>query len=41
MMIYPSIKTGKGSINFKVTDVVPMAALKKVIRHAMEQPKQL
>ena len=38
---YPAIKTGKGSINFKITDVVPVAALKRVIRHAIEQPKQL
>ena len=35
---YPMIKTGKGSINLKVTDAVPAAALKKVIRHAMERP---
>lgn len=33
---YPAIKTGKASINFKVTDVVPEAALKKVIKHAVE-----
>ena len=37
---YPAIKTGKGSINFKVTDVVPVAALKKVIRYAIEHPKE-
>lgn len=36
---YPAIKTGKGSINFKTTDVIPVAALKKVIRHAIEHPK--
>jgi len=36
---YPAIKTGKGSINFRVTDVVPLAALKKVIQHAIEHPK--
>ncbi|MGQ0569356.1 MAG: DUF1801 domain-containing protein [Armatimonadota bacterium] len=35
----PAIKTGKGSINFKVTDSVPVAALKKVIKHAIEHPK--
>jgi uncharacterized protein YdhG (YjbR/CyaY superfamily) len=33
---YPKIKTGKGSINFRTTDEVPVPALKKVIRHAME-----
>jgi uncharacterized protein YdhG (YjbR/CyaY superfamily) len=37
---YPAIKTGKGSINFKVSDAVPAAALKRVIRHAMEHPKE-
>ncbi len=36
---HPAIKTGKGSINFKVKDVVPVAALERVIRHAVEQPK--
>jgi hypothetical protein len=34
---YPEIMTGKACINFKVTDPVPIAALKKVIKHAMEQ----
>ena len=36
---HPAIKTGKACLNFKVTDVVPAAALKKVIRHAMEHSK--
>jgi uncharacterized protein YdhG (YjbR/CyaY superfamily) len=36
---YPSIKTGKGCINLKPADPVPEAALKKVIRHAIEHPK--
>jgi uncharacterized protein YdhG (YjbR/CyaY superfamily) len=36
---YPAVKTGKGCINLKATDVPPVAALKKVIRHAMERPK--
>jgi uncharacterized protein YdhG (YjbR/CyaY superfamily) len=35
---YPAIKTSKGSINFKVSDKVPVAALKQVIRHAIEDP---
>jgi uncharacterized protein YdhG (YjbR/CyaY superfamily) len=36
---YPAIKTGKGSINFRVSDPVPVTALKRVIRHAIEHPK--
>ncbi|MFN2387178.1 MAG: iron chaperone [Thermoanaerobaculia bacterium] len=36
---YPKIKTGKGSINFRVTDEVPFAGVKRVIRHAMEDRK--
>lgn len=37
---YPGIKTGKGSINFKVTDMVPVPALQKVITHAIEHSKR-
>ena len=36
---YPAIKTGKGCINFKATDPVPDAAIKRVIKHAIEHPK--
>jgi len=36
---YPQIKTGKGCISFKPTDNVPVTALKKVVRHAIEHPK--
>ena len=36
---YPAIKTGKGSINFKITDVVPETDLKQVIKHAVENPE--
>jgi uncharacterized protein YdhG (YjbR/CyaY superfamily) len=36
---HPEIKTGKGSINFKVSEKIPVADLKKVIRHAVERPK--
>ena len=36
---HKKIKTGKGSINFKPTDVVPVGAVKNVIRHAIEHPK--
>ena len=38
---HPDIKTGRGSINLKVTDEVPVPALKKVIKHAIEHPKDL
>jgi uncharacterized protein YdhG (YjbR/CyaY superfamily) len=37
---HPKIKTGKGCINFKQSDTVPVAAVKKVIRHAIEHPKE-
>jgi uncharacterized protein YdhG (YjbR/CyaY superfamily) len=37
---YPAIKTGKGCINFKEADPVPVAALKKAIKHAIEHPTQ-
>lgn len=36
----PGIKTGKGCINFKDTDTLPVAAVKSVIKHAIEHPKQ-
>ena len=36
---YPAIKTGKGTINFKLTDKIPVGALKKIIKLAIEQPK--
>ena len=36
---YPDIKTGKGCINFKPTDTIPEAALKQVVKHAIEHPK--
>lgn len=32
----PGIRTGKGSINFKLGEPIPTAAVEKVIRHAME-----
>jgi uncharacterized protein YdhG (YjbR/CyaY superfamily) len=37
---YPRIKTGTGCINLKVTDQLPVAALKKVITHAIEHPRK-
>ena len=36
---HPKIKTGKGCINFKVSDVLPLEEIKTVVRHAMENPK--
>ena len=36
---YPKIKTGKGCINFRGSDPVPVTALRKVIRHAFEHRK--
>jgi len=33
---HPRVKTGTGSINFKVTDTLPVALVEGVIRHAME-----
>jgi len=36
---YPAVKTGTGCINLKLTDSVPIAALKKVVKHAIEHPK--
>jgi uncharacterized protein YdhG (YjbR/CyaY superfamily) len=36
---HAAIKTGKGSINFRLTDEVPLEDLKKVITHAIENRK--
>ena len=36
---HPGIKTGKGCINFRDRDDIPLADLKKVIRHAIGYPK--
>ncbi len=36
---HPAIKTSKGTVNFKVSDKIPLAALKKVIRYAIEHPR--
>ena len=35
---HPGVKTGKGCINFKTTDRLPVTALREVIRHAIEHP---
>jgi len=34
---YPSIKTGRGSLNFKVTDEVPEADVREVIKSAIDR----
>ncbi|MDH3387533.1 MAG: DUF1801 domain-containing protein [Gammaproteobacteria bacterium] len=35
----PAIKTGKGCINFRDRDQLPLQDIKAVIRHAIDQPK--
>ncbi|MGH7726002.1 MAG: DUF1801 domain-containing protein [Candidatus Eiseniibacteriota bacterium] len=35
----PNIKTGRASITLEVSDVLPVTALTKVIRHAIEHPR--
>ena len=37
---HPGIKTGKGSINFRLTDDIPEESLTRVITHAMEGLKE-
>jgi uncharacterized protein YdhG (YjbR/CyaY superfamily) len=36
---YPKIKTGKGCINFRDKDPLPVEDIKEVVRHAIEHPK--
>ncbi len=36
---YPAIKTGKGCITFRDSDPLPEAAIRQVIKHAIEHPK--
>jgi uncharacterized protein YdhG (YjbR/CyaY superfamily) len=35
---HPSIKTGRGSLNFKLTDEVPEDDVRDVIKGALDQP---
>jgi uncharacterized protein YdhG (YjbR/CyaY superfamily) len=35
---FPTIKIGRGTINLKVSDKVPVEALRQVIQHAIEDP---
>jgi uncharacterized protein YdhG (YjbR/CyaY superfamily) len=37
---YPVIKTGKGSINFNLSDKVPVPALRRLIRQAIERDQE-
>lgn len=36
---HPRIKTGKGCINLRDRDPLPMADLRAVVRHAIESPE--
>ena len=36
---HPAVKTGKGCINFRQKDVLPLDDVKAVVRHAMLHPK--
>lgn len=36
---HPGIKTGKGCINFRDRDAIPLDGVKAVVRHAMLHPK--
>jgi uncharacterized protein YdhG (YjbR/CyaY superfamily) len=35
---HPAIRTGKGCINFKTTDEIPVTEVANVVKHAMERP---
>ena len=35
---YPKVRTGKGCINFREKDELPLDALADVVRHAIEHP---
>ena len=37
---HPRIITGKGCINFKETDSIPIEDIRNVVRHAMLHPKE-
>lgn len=36
---HPKVKTGKGCINFRPKDTLPLSDIRQVIRHAIEHPK--
>ena len=36
---YPAIKTGKGCINFRDRDALPLTEIQQVVSHAMDQVK--
>jgi len=37
---HPTIKTGKGCINFKDKDDIPLPDVKAVVKHAINHPKE-
>lgn len=37
---YPKIKTGKGCINFRIMDEIPLSDLQQVIKHSIEHPNE-
>jgi hypothetical protein len=37
---YPGFKTGKGCINFRESDAIPVHAIQEVIRHAIDHSKR-
>ena len=36
---HPGVRTGKGCINFREKDELPLDDLREVVRHAMDHPK--
>ena len=37
---HPEIKTGKGCINFRPKDTLPLSDIEQVVKHAMDHPKE-
>jgi uncharacterized protein YdhG (YjbR/CyaY superfamily) len=37
---YPGIRTENGGVHIKVTETMPLALLRRIIRHAIERPTQ-
>ena len=37
---HPEIKTGKGCINFRPKDVLPLSDIGQVVKHEMDHPKE-
>ncbi|MBT2971323.1 MAG: hypothetical protein B6D72_09240 [gamma proteobacterium symbiont of Ctena orbiculata] len=36
---HPKIKTGKGCINFRINEKLPLFDVKRVVKHALDSPK--